>query len=338
MPDTLLSDEQLLLRVWETGHFWDPSKPNVGNVDRSNLLKLELDHPIAQEAIQSFQNADANFVAIALEAIKRLPEADGLVGVATRKLATLPRCPVPDFTPPPGIELGIDDPDIAAVAESMRLRAERIAEAGGTGSWPFEGCDPDRKGVHSIRVRIDPANMPATIRGYHVQALEAVVKCYAEIGLAVRYILDATSDCEIAKRFQGLAGGVIGWNEFPSPNTCDQTINGRLDTGYAPSNWQLWAGLEQHETGHGVGEEHTRGGPMNPSILLLPITWIGTPSFASLARSFGGKPIIAPEPPPPGPGPTPPGRKWRLEGVQRLRNLETGLIEAEWVSSPAFGG
>lgn len=166
------------------------------------------------------------------------------------------------------------------------------------------GCDPDRQGVHSIRVRINPARMPTVVQAYVQQALAAVVACYADIGLAVRYILDAISDCEIAKLFDALRGGIIGWNEFPQANTCNQTINGRLDTDWAPSDWRLWAGLEQHETGHGVGEQHTNGGPMNPSILLLPITWRNTPSFASLKRKFGGEPINVPGPGP-GPGPAP---------------------------------
>ena len=295
----MMTDQEKLLAAYRAGHFWNASKPDVLNVDPSSLHKLTTDHPIAKQAIQSWQEADENYNALVAAFYKgSQPDYDGEIGPATDALMHLSRCPMPDHPPPPGATFDYGEEGINRAVESMQR-----AFASGSGSWPMPGCDPDRQGVHSIRVRIDPANMPSTIRAYHERALAEVVKAYAEIGIAVRYILAASGDCEIAKRFESLAGSVIGWNEFPSSDTCQQEISGRLDTGYAPSNWLLWANLECHETGHGVGLQHTRGSIMNPSILLVePMTWVGTPSYSTLKRYFGGEPIAAPGP---GPGPIP---------------------------------
>ena len=300
-----MTDAEKLIAAWNTGHFWDPSKPDVLNVKQSDLALLTPDHPTARQAIQSWQEADANYNALVAAFYKgRSPAFDGEIGPATDALMQLPRCPLPDHPPPPGATFDYGDLGINQAVESMQRAA-----ASGSGSWPLPGCDPQRQGVHSIRVRIDPAGTPATIRDYRDKALDAVVAAYAEIGIAVRYIHEAAGDCEIAKRFQFLAGGVIGWNEFPSSDTCNQTIEGRLDTSYTPGDYRMWANLECHETGHGVGLQHTRGHIMNPSILLVwPLSWKGGPSESTLRRYFGGEPIPSPAPPTPiPPGPPTPG-------------------------------
>jgi len=161
------------------------------------------------------------------------------------------------------------------------------------------------------------------VAGYHRKALDAVVAAYAEVGLAVRYIFDSSSDAEIIKRFENLSGSVIGWNEFPSSNSC-RKINGRLDTGYSPSDYRYWAGLECHETGHGVGLQHGRGSIMNPSILLVwPLTWVGTYSHSNLKKWFGGEPLTPPVPPPPPPPGEPYNGVFLLQGKQyKIRVFE----------------
>jgi hypothetical protein len=288
--------KQLLKKLWDTGHFWNLEKPDTLNVDSSSLLKLNVGHPIVQQAIQSFQQHDLNYDALYRgyrfhtrksdrhrAFVESAPPFDGELDPATKALLKLPRCPMPDHTPPPGARFGYDDPGLQRAVETMQ------EFAAGSGSWPSSGCDPSKPGIHSIVVRIDITRCPATIKAYIDKALAEVTKAYGEIGLSVRYALDSTTPCQIAKRFESLWGGTIGWNEFPSANTCNQTISGRLDTGYAPSNWLLWANLECHETGHGVGLQHTRGSIMNPSILLVdPLSWVGTPSFNTLKKYFGG--------------------------------------------------
>jgi hypothetical protein len=114
--------------------------------------------------------------------------------------------------------------------------------------------------------------------------------------LLVRYDLEGKyAKPHIKKKFENLWGSVIGWNEFPQSGTCNQTINGRLDTGYVPTDPLMWANLEVHETGHGVGAQHTRGGIMNPSIIRIdPLSWIGTPSESNMKRWFGGERVFPP--------------------------------------------
>ena len=289
-----MTDSEILVEAFKRGRSWGPDYPNLLNLDEAAVAKMDGSEADAKELIRSLQQSDANYDPLVLAWHKRPPEFDGEIGPATKGLVQIPRCPLPDFPPPPGMHFAYDDPGIQAAVESMQRAA-----AMGSGSWP--SCDPERTGVNSFRVRIDPSRMPSTINGYHKQALDAVVAAYAEMGCALRYIMAASGDCEIAKLFQSLAGSVIGWNEFPDPGTCNQTINGRLDTGYAPSDYRYWANLECHETGHGVGLQHTRGHIMNPSILLVwPLSWKGGPSEASMRRYFGGEPLL-----PPGPAPVP---------------------------------
>lgn len=288
-----MTDSDILVEAFRRGRSWNPAYPNLLNVDEPAVRKMSGSEADAKLLIKSLQESDANYDPLVLAWHKRPPEFDGEIGPATKDLVDLPRCPLPDFAPPPNASFHYDDPGLQAAVESMQRAA-----AMGSGSWP--SCDPERTGVNSLRVRIDPARMPSTIQAYHVQALAAVVAAYSEMGCALRYILAASGDCEIAKLFQSLAGSVIGWNEFPEGDTCNQTINGRLDTGYAPSDYRYWANLECHETGHGVGLQHTRGSIMNPSILLVwPLTWKGSPSEASMRRYFGGVPLTPPTPPVP---------------------------------------
>lgn len=286
----LKSDKEILVEAYTRGHGFNPAYPNLHNLDLDRISKMNGDEQDAKDLVRTLQMSDANYDGLVLSRYGRSPDFDGEIGEATRELVAIPRCPIPDFPLPVGARFDTGIPELNRAIETQSENAM------GTGSWP--SCDPERPGVNSFRVRIDITRCPASIRSYLDKALQAVVECYAEVGCALRYILAPTGDCEIAKRFEPLAGGVIGWNEFPSPNTCNQTINGRLDTGYAPSDWRYWANLEAHETGHGVGAQHTRGHIMNPSILLVwrdspkpNISWKGGPSESSMNRWFGGVPV-----------------------------------------------
>jgi hypothetical protein len=281
-----MSDQELIQKLWDTGNFWHGAE--ALNVKQSQLHTLTLDDAAVQEAVASFQASDVNMVGLSQLYHKRPPHADGDVGPATRQLAMIPRCPIPDHAPPPNASFHYDDPKLQAAVESM----QRYAEAG-SGSWPAAGCDPERQGVHSIRVRINMAGCPAAVKAYIQESLAAVVKAYAEMGCAVRYILDANSPAEIVKHFEGMSGGIIGWNYFPQAGTCSR-ITGAFNNSYAPS-MQTWANLECHETGHGVGLQHTNGGIMNPSIVTIwPLTWVGDTSHNRMRAFFGGVPIEPP--------------------------------------------
>ena len=298
-----MNQEHLIQFLWWHGYFWKyDSGKNVRQEDLANLTVA--DRPVI-EALFAWQQADGNFDRLSQVIHGRAIIANGEAGPVTNAMLSVPRCPMPDFAPPEGASFDFGDAELNAAVATMQ------ANATGSGSWPVPGCDPsvpNGSTTHSIRIALDVSRCPSTIKGYLDKALAEVVKAYAEVGLAVRYLQytgGTIPDCEISKRFESLGGSVIGWNEFPNGGTCNQTIQGRLDTGYAPGNWLLWANLECHETGHGVGLQHGRGSIMNPSILLVdPMTWVGTYSFANLKRWFGGVPLgpVDPPPPPPPPG------------------------------------
>lgn len=298
-----MHEKEFIEKLWRTGHFWNAAYSELLMVRQSDLSSLTLQDRVVQLAVKSFQEADANLVPLVQVFHGRAPVIDGLAGPATMALADVPRCPMPDHAPPPDASFDFGDQNLNLAVRTMQA----WAEATGNGSWPVPGCDPNHRETHSIRVYIDAAAAPAKIKAYLAEALRHVSAAYADIGLAVRYVDGGKA--EIEKRFERLPGSVIGWNEFPQVGTCNQTVNGRLDIDFQPE-MNLWANLEAHETGHGVALSHTRGGIMNPSILLVwPLTWRGDVSFATLKRYFGGDPVGPPVPVPtpvPVPIPTPP--------------------------------
>lgn len=300
-----MNTKEILIEAFKRGHAWNPDFPNLQNLDEGRVSFMNGAESDAKDLIRSRQMSDSNYDALVLAFHKRPPDFDGEIGPATEHLVEIPRCPIPDFAPPPNARFHYDDPDLQKAVESMQGAA-----ATGSGSWPAGGCDPERKGVHSMRIRINTAEAPQKVKDYLKQALDACVKCSAEMGMAKRYILDADSPAELTKVFERLSGNVIGWNYFPQPNTCNR-ITGRFSNSYAPE-WRLWANLEEHETGHGYGLQHTRGHIMNPSILLVwPLTWKGGPSEGTMRRYFGGEPVVVPGDPDP---PTPPSENLVFRG------------------------
>lgn len=291
----MITDKDLVQFLWDKGHFWNRGFPDTQNVTQADLGVLKPTDKVVQLAVANFQKTDANLIGLSMQHHNRLPIEDGDAGPATRELATLSRCPMPDHPPPPTASFSYSDPGLQKAVETYQEWAS--ATATGSGSWPAAGCDPQNLGYHSIRINIDLARCPAKIKAYMPESLKAVVAAYAAIGISLRYTHDG-SDCEISKAFESIPGSVIGYNEFPRPNTCNQTINGRLDSDFQP-DMQDWANLECHETGHGVMLEHTRGGIMNPSLLRFwPLDWTTTPSYPTLKKYFGGEPLATTPPPP----------------------------------------
>lgn len=291
-----------MTRAWKYGHFWTHSP----DLTLGEAVQLDLDHPLAQGAWLSWRESDANYVQYLHEEHNRYSSLDETWGPATERLVARSRCPLPDHPPPDNISFsGLQD------WEQQVLHSYRRHHAEGSGSWP-QGCVPGSEDVHAIRINLDVSQAAAHWEADLPEVTSSVAAAYAELGLRVIYVINGDPQrAEIEKRFERIPGGVIGWNEFPTPNTCGQTISGRLDNDYR-AGAHMKSILELHETGHGVGLRHTRGGVMNPSILDVPVSWRGDPSERTLIRYFGGQsiPVVPGDPEPePDPGsPLPGGR------------------------------
>lgn len=327
-----MSEQELIQWLWRYGFFWNPEFPDCHNVLQIDLPKLTLKDVAVKYALVSAQNNDLNFEAYAWKHHNRGAITDGIAGPATYDyVSSIDRCAMPDFAPPLDAKFDLGDEGLNKSVQSMQDFGN------GSGGWPANGCDPDAlvKGVHSIRVRINPAGATSVQKAYLAQCCAAVSESYRDMGILVRYIFDANSAAEIIKLFANLLGSVIGWNEFVSPNSCRQ-IEGRLDIGFSPSNWKQFAGLEGHETGHGVGLYHTRGGRMNSSMLQddNPATWRGDTSEAALKKLYGGIPVIIGPTPDPQPDPIPGSRRVYMLGEVRAFDYETNQPIGDYIFVP----
>ena len=299
-----MTPSEILVEAWKRGRTWNPDYPNLLNVDEAAVRKMSGKEPDAKLLVRSLQQSDANYDPLVMAMHQRQPNFDGEIGPATQALVTIPRCPLPDFPPPPNATFHYDDPALQAAVESQQRAAAY------TGSY-WRGCDSTRPGIHSLVIGIDIKNAPPNWMANKDKILEARRAAAAEIGVAVRFVLNPTSMAGLQQYqiFKYIAGGVIGYNYFPNSNSCGLIPSGSLDTSYDPSDYRLHANLGTHESeGHGFGFNHTRGGVMNPSILLVwPLTWKGDPSWGVAKQYYGGVPIDPPVPPlPPVPPAHPP--------------------------------
>lgn len=310
--------------LWRYGHFRNPAYPNTHNVQRENLQQLSLADEVVQTAIKSIQELDLN---AELKARAYHPHrikaddpeadvliADGDLGPATLSMMNLDRCGEPDFV----IDYG-DDVEFGTEP--------------GNGGWPNcawgEETPPDDI-LHSVRWHINDTNATAYQKSTLDWCIDGVVRCSAEMGLAVRVMRNTHNSApepvsELSVVFERIPGGTIGYQYLPKPNTCKQHQPGRLDTGYNPSDRNLFLILMIHESaGHGANLGHSRGGIMNPSILNVTPSWIGDPSEVFMTRMYTGVAIDWPRSKP-GPGPEPePG-----EGRLVFRPSDKGY-RAEW--------
>jgi hypothetical protein len=297
----MLTDKDLLVEAYQRGHAWNPDYPSLANLDLGRVQMMTGTERDAKDLIASRQASDAVMDRlVAAYHAGRKPQFDGSIGPATRELATIPRCAMPDHPPPPHASFHYDDPELQAAVESYQAFAEYV---GGSGSWP-KGCDPDYPNVHSVVTFFDDRNASTSQKNVLTEALKFTEACEAEIGQHLRHVRppETYSKPHHHVTFGPIAGSVIGFNYFPTPNTCNQTVNGKIDSTFNASAITL-ANLLTHEyKGHGDGLQHTRGGIMNPSIITInPLSWLRDPSESIKRRYFGGVPI----PSTPGPGPTP---------------------------------
>lgn len=325
-----------LLFALRFGHHWNPAYPHLAALDEGRVRKMTGSEQDASDLLASYQALDANVARLVAALHGRELEPDGIAGPATDTTMGFARCALPDYAPPPGASFDYGIEDLNAAVRSYQEWAEAAGEqyTGGSGSWP-KGCDPDRKDVHSVRVSVLSAGASATQKGYLRDALALVEKCEAEMGQAVRHIIDGDpKQAEHDVRFEYIAGGVIGYNYFPKPNTCQQVVTGRLDNSYNPGV-VTFANLCVHEyKGHGDGLQHTNGGIMNPSIVTInPLSWKGDKHESTKRRYFGGVAVPPASPPPTDPPTTPPGGKLILRGT--LEAVLDGKVIGKFSATPA---
>lgn len=297
-----------LLWAFQFGHRWNPAFPNLQNLDEAAVAKMDGSEVDAKSLIASWQLLDANVNRLVNAFHGRELQPDGDIGPASAAVMDMKRCAMPDYAPPPHASFFYEDENLQKAVESYQRCAEARAAAAFTGSY-WRGCNPARPDIHSLKIGIDTRSAPPNFLANQAKILEARRACAAEIGVAVEFVINPQSldGLQQYQVYRGIPGSVIGMNYFPTANSCGRIPNGSMDTGYDPSDFRLHANLGCHESeGHGFGLDHTNGGVMNPSILLVwPLTWKGDPSWNAVKRYYGGEPI-PPVNPPPGP-PQPPG-------------------------------
>lgn len=312
--------QKVLLTAFRAGRHWDTRYPNLANLDEAAVSKMEGSERDAKDLVASYQSSDINadILVYAFHAGRKI-QYDGDIGPATIGLAEIKRCPLPDIPPPEGASFDYGNDELNAVVRSQ----QEAAASGFVGSY-WRGCDPANPTIHSLVIGIDDRSAGSNYKANRDKILEARRACAAEIGVAVKFVLnpESTSGLQQYQVYRNIPGGVIGMNYFPSSNSCGKIPNGSMDSSYDPSNWQLHANLGTHEAeGHGFGFNHTRGGIMNPSIVLVwPLSWKNGPSWSVAKRYYGGEPLDPPTPPtdpPTDPGtPAPVLSSFVLKGVK----------------------
>jgi hypothetical protein len=328
------STKDLLIEAFRTGHAWNPALPNLHNADEGRIKLMNGTEKDAKDLLRSRQSYDINFDTLMSAIYIRFPPdpdklglyGQGDDGPALQQLVDLPRCPLPDFAPPPNASFHYDDPDLQKAVESMQAAAASPPISG-----PYwRGCDSQRPDVHSLVIGINTKEAPSNFLANQDKILAARRAMAAEIGVAVRFVINPQSmeGLQQLQVFKYIAGGVIGYNYFPQSNSCGRISSGSLDTSYDPSDYRLHANLGTHESeGHGFGFNHTRGGVMNPSILLVwPLSWKNDPSWNTAKSYYGGVPITGGEPPPP-PPPPPPGLIPKVSDLQITTSAGTYTYE-----------
>lgn len=339
-------NERLILdTVRDTGHLWDPSYPEVLNVDGPSFAKLVARDRAARDAIASMQRADANFEDLVWAEHKRAPRYDGDIGPATMKLVAgwntagspLSRCPLPDFAPPQGAAFHYDEPELQKAVEQMQRAA--IERATGTGSIP-PGCYGNPK-VHEVKVSYDLSRLSSKQREWFAEIKTRHSAGCAAIGLK---IIEVPVGERANVNFYGrsFGGSTIGMAGFLG-TSCGANVFCTISPNYAP-DLEMVLILVFHEHGHNWNCNHRPGYIMNPSIRRVKPAWVerdatgkityADPSYtADLRHFFGGgplDPIIAPPPPPPPPVGDKTIGEWELAaGKYRLVKVGGGKPDPE---------
>ena len=291
-----------LLFAFRHGHSHNPKRPNLKNLDKGRVQKMNGSEQDALDLFASWQEKDANVDLLVAYREGRSLILDGKVGAASETVMAFRRCPLPDYMPGPGDAFDFDDPTVNDIV-AKAVESKEAAKALKGPYW--RACDPQRPDdTHSVVIGIDIRSAPSVFIANQSAILGARIACAAEIGVHVRFVINPSSmdGLQQYQVYRNIPGGVIGMNYFPSSNSCGKISNGSMDSTYNPSNWILHAILGTHESeGHGFGFDHTRGGIMNPSILLVKHSWVGDAAWSQVIDYWPAVPLS----PTPGPDPTP---------------------------------
>lgn len=288
----MLTDREIIQRLYDTGHFWSPRALAVTKVKAADLDTLALYDPVVVAAAASYQEfMQADLEPLVFRHHRRMLIVDGGIGPATRDMMEMPRCAHPDHP----------DPD----------------KATGSGSWPA-GCH-GKPGIHEITISFDTSNMPAAVKPWLAEIKARLTAELAAVGVLLTEVALGQA-ANIRMSWRVLAGSTIGLAEFNS-ETCGDSVFCYLDPGYAPDLVMVLI-LLMHEVGHCLNLEHSGADSqgnvfiMHPSIRRVPPHWVKRDStgkityqdirYAKLKEHFGGEPLdpVTPVPPtiPPTPG------------------------------------
>lgn len=292
----LIDEQKLLTHLYQIGHFWNPSKPDLLNVQPSDIPNLTLTHPIAKQAIASWQSFDGNFDTLAFVTYLRGIIADGDVGPVTASMLEAPRCPLPDYAPPPGASFDYGD-------DALNSAVQRMQAATGSGSWPV-GCH-GTTGIHEVKVSYDTSKMSASQREWMPAAFAHNAEQVAAMGLKVIQV-DPSEVSNVDIYGRSFGGSTIGMAEF-NGESCRSNCFCTVSPGYDP-NYRMFLILLMHEFGHTMNFDHSSRYIMNPSIMDVPEYWVQRDStgkityqdvrYAKGKQFFGGEPLTPPAPPP----------------------------------------
>lgn len=225
-----------------------------------------------QKAVASFQAFEANLLdRLCLKIHGRPAQFDGDIGPATIAAMQVERCGHADY-----------GPNIQAAV-------------GNGGSWAKCHNVGD---FHCASVKVNKSGMPSFLEPVFDKVWSRVASAYNDIGL--KYFLTEEDNANINIYFVSRSSGWIGLSQVGQQESCSSSMWTKFLSTYQPSNIvNEWTTLFLHELCHSAGLFHTRGGIMNPSIVVgLAPTWAGDPSESLLKKYYGGKSVEQPNPPP----------------------------------------
>lgn len=285
--------------LYQFGHGWNTKYQNLLNLDAGRVGKMQGDEKDAKQLIMSFQEMDINVPLLhQLTHHGEVFVADGELDPITLQVMSFPRCAMPDHAPPPNASFSFEHTDLEAAVASYQLFEDAKAHgelagtsfgATGSGSWPV-GCDPEWPDNHSTVVEVITRGASSEQRQKFVDGLPQIAAAEAEIGQHVRFVVDKPiSNPQHRVTFGPLPGNTIGYAYFPTPGQCRQIVKAVIDSTFNASIIAL-LNLGGHEfKGHSDGLPHTRGGIMNPSLVIVnPFSWIRDTSFSRKKAYFGG--------------------------------------------------